>query len=994
MSGVGSTNAMKKGSANNPFIAFSEADMKGYLNSAYTGCIVKYNGDSIARNLSDVNKTVPERAQSLVFKVNKNILKANWGCLKITTKSNGTETVQYLRTFFYNRYTGKIGWRDGLDWIPFLAICNTQHPTSVSDLGGLKILWVPTSYETDSDNYPEYWPVTLGWQGENADADGKVMLWGYSEDVSFVYLEDGKDSYISYDDIPCAITPYSADELYKVVYVDNEYRYEEFHYISEDKTTAGVEDVAPGKTFYDFTGTKQIGTGTRANPFLARSDADMNAFNNATYLGKFVKYIGKTNNTYVKDAIYQVTNDATEYDRYMLLPTLENEGQATDLAKGKQLINSQGEVVEGNAPAQGDVVAKYIQRQLTEFVTSDYISAIGYSNYSEKDVYMTFSNQSMLTKFDCQNIGKIWAGAFANCSKLSYLKLAEDVDIEGRYYDGRWNPYLGFPAQMRVNDVYGNVYMDFGTSDDKYANLFSMYTGTSSVRYSPKRILPGAIIKNRYVKMISWSTVKYASPLAIISCAYLSDLSLPNLISVPYQFVQSCQSLKQVNIENCKVIGRYAFATNYGLEKVICPNVEQVLSYAFQSASKLTEPYSFPKCKIFRDPYSTAISISSVYLPEAVDVEWYNGCRNIESVYMPKVERLSFGTNKITSLSLPECKSLHLAFASTLKNVYAPKLQTLREVAGCSSLEELDFPEVIYASSSYNSSLQYLAITGCTSLKTVSFEKYSGEIYISSTYSLETINCPVLKKLTLYSCSNLKGINCPAVTSMSVSAIVSSNFTINIDSDDYRYCSLQLSNAEGNLYNVDVNILNVNMSYRACSIHIKGDAINNLYVSIPVDAQNYTNFTDWTMSEVRKFSLSSNVRFMPNGWFKSNSRLTDVNLFNVSIISNNAFNLCENISIAYMPETVSISTFVFGNCNKLEYVILLKSSCKLGDYAFDKTPMSSTSYLGHYGSIYVPASFVSSYKISYGWSNYSSRITSITDLPQELKDKYGLNGVE
>lgn len=355
MSGVGSTNAMKKGSANNPFLAFSEADMKGYLNSAYTGCIVKYNGDPISRNLSDINKTVAERAQSLVFKVfRKNILKANWGCLKITTKSNGTETVQYLRTFFYNRYTGEIGWRDRLDWIPFLAICNTQHPTSASDLGGLKILWVPTSYETNSDDYPEYWPVTLGWQGENADADGKVMLWGYSEDVSFVYLEDGKDSYISYDDIPCAITPYSTDELYKVVYSNNEYRYEEFNYISENKTTAGVEDVAPGKTFYDFTGTKQTGTGTRANPFLARSDSDMNAFNNATYLGKFVKYIGKTNDTYVKDAIYQVTNDATEYDRYMLLPTLENEGTATDLAKGKQLINSQGEIINGTGEIIGD----------------------------------------------------------------------------------------------------------------------------------------------------------------------------------------------------------------------------------------------------------------------------------------------------------------------------------------------------------------------------------------------------------------------------------------------------------------------------------------------------------------------------------------------------------------------------------------------------------------------------------------------------------------
>lgn len=351
MSGVGSTNAMKKGSANNPFLAFSEADMKGYLNSAYTGCIVKYTGDPIARNLSDINKTVPERAQSLVF--NKNVPKANWGCLKITTKSNGTETVQYLRTLFYNRYTKEISWYNS-SLIPFLAICNTQHPTNASDLTSLKILWVPTSYETNSDDYPEYWPVTLGWQGENVDADGKVTLWGYGEDVSFVYLEDGKDSYIVYNDMPCVITPYEVGELYKVVYSNNEYRYEEFHCISEDKTTAGVEDVAPGKTFYDFTGTKQIGTGTRANPFLARGDSDMNAFNNATYLGKFVKYIGKTNDTYVKDAIYQVTNDTTEYDRYMLLPTLENEGKASDLAQGKQLINSKGEIINGTGEIIGD----------------------------------------------------------------------------------------------------------------------------------------------------------------------------------------------------------------------------------------------------------------------------------------------------------------------------------------------------------------------------------------------------------------------------------------------------------------------------------------------------------------------------------------------------------------------------------------------------------------------------------------------------------------
>ena len=402
MSGVGSTNAMKKGSANNPFLAFSEADMKGYLNSAYTGCIVKYNGDPIARKISDVNKTVPDNAQNLVFNRSKGSPASNWGCFKITTKSGDTETVQYLRTLFYNYRTKEITWetQHSSGWVVFLAICNNQHPTNVVDLLGIKILWVPGSYESNSDDYPAYWPVTLGWQGENVDADGKVTLWGYGENVSFVYLEDGKDIYITYNDIPCVITPYEVGELYKVVYVDNEYRYEEFHYISEDKTTAGAEDVAPGKTFYDFAGTKQIGTGTRANPFLARGDSDMNAFNNATYLGKFVKYIGKTNDTYVKDAIYQVTNDATEYDRYMLLPTLENEAQPSELAEGKQLISSLGAVVVGT----GNIVLKAsttegMQALFTEANIGKLVQYLGDSDVYIKDAIYQIVDTSVAKQY-------------------------------------------------------------------------------------------------------------------------------------------------------------------------------------------------------------------------------------------------------------------------------------------------------------------------------------------------------------------------------------------------------------------------------------------------------------------------------------------------------------------------------------------------------------------------------------------------------------------
>ena len=71
MSGVGSTNAMKKGSGNNPFLAYSEVDMQNYLNSAYVGCIVKYTGPSTKTAVPRGQKLSLGDAQNLVVDLTK-----------------------------------------------------------------------------------------------------------------------------------------------------------------------------------------------------------------------------------------------------------------------------------------------------------------------------------------------------------------------------------------------------------------------------------------------------------------------------------------------------------------------------------------------------------------------------------------------------------------------------------------------------------------------------------------------------------------------------------------------------------------------------------------------------------------------------------------------------------------------------------------------------------------------------------------------------------
>lgn len=91
-----------------------------------------------------------------------------------------------------------------------------------------------------------------------------------------------------------------------------------------------------------------------------------------------------------------------------------------------------------------------------------------------------------------------------------------------------------------------------------------------------------------------------------------------------------------------------------------------------------------------------------------------------------------------------------------------------------------------------------------------------------------------------------------------------------------------------------------------------------------------------------------------------------------------AFAYCNKLEMASFPKMASIAYGAFYYCTKLESLYLLGSSiASLGaPNAFQYTPISNSVYLGHYGSIYVPASLVDSYKSARYWSLFSDRITA------------------
>lgn len=109
--------------------------------------------------------------------------------------------------------------------------------------------------------------------------------------------------------------------------------------------------------------------------------------------------------------------------------------------------------------------------------------------------------------------------------------------------------------------------------------------------------------------------------------------------------------------------------------------------------------------------------------------------------------------------------------------------------------------------------------------------------------------------------------------------------------------------------------------------------------------------------------------------------LASVNLLMATHIGYCAFTDCSNLTTVSLPKATEISNYAFRYCTNLESVYLLAPSVAslVSRSVFQSTPMSLSSYLGYFGSIYVPASLVSAYKTATNWSYYSDKITSYVE---------------
>ena len=289
---------------------------------------------------------------------------------------------------------------------------------------------------------------------------------------------------------------------------------------------------------------------------------------------------------------------------------------------------------------------------------------------------------------------------------------------------------------------------------------------------------------------------------------------------------------------------------------------------------------------------------------------------------------------------------------STLTTFFSDIATVIREKTGdTSAIVANDFPAVIresLKSGGDDSLVTSIIDRTITKITNSSIETIGNNAFASCT-SLTSVSFPVcttIRNNAFYCCTRLTSVSFPECTSIgnsafqSCSSLTSVSFPecTSIGSFAFYYCTSLTS------------------------------------VSFPVCTSiGYYAFASCTSLTSVSFPVCTTIVSFA---FAACSSLTSVSFPECTSIGSSAFQSCTSLTSVSFPVCTSIGSYAFQCCNRLISLTLGGSSvCLLmGSFAFIETPIGGYSELaGQYGSIFVPASLLASYKTATNWSYFSSR---------------------
>ena len=418
-------------------------------------------------------------------------------------------------------------------------------------------------------------------------------------------------------------------------------------------------------------------------------------------------------------------------------------------------------------------------------------------------------------------------------------------------------------------------------------------------------------------------------------CPQLTEVNLPSVSYVGKEAFTYCSGLLKANIPIATVVESFAFFSCVNLSSINASGIISIRTSAFAYCSKLKEAV-FPQCtSLGSHAFLGCTSLERISFDALSDTLSYFAVNNnsyLSEINFPNI------TTFISDIRFSNCSNLRI--------INLPKLRHITNCSGafqnCTSLSEVIFPEL----SDVTISPSLFANTGVERAIMSEFRYFdSGEGMSGFFQNCSKLSYVKMDKIVMLNKEMFSG--CTSLTTLS-----RENFP------RLKYIGrIAFSNCT-NLSVFDVPTISGIGSYAFTSC-----------ISLQKISMQCLMFYSYDYEPFRGCYSLSEISF-------------------IHTLGGAQFQNLSNLQ-RFWTATGNFSAYVFSSCHSLSAVYVFDYSNSVPAMAninaFSNTPISNSSYLGDYGSIYVPASLVESYKSATNWVTYSDRITA---LPSEIANSY------
>lgn len=503
---------------------------------------------------------------------------------------------------------------------------------------------------------------------------------------------------------------------------------------------------------------------------------------------------------------------------------------------------------------------------------------------------------------------------------------------------------------------------------------FSEYNDTAG---SVKSLRSAAFYQYSKLTSVALPECKAVYKNAFYECASLTSVSLPKCSYLESLTFHNCWLLSDIELPVCLELGTSAFYLNKA-KNISVPNAPFLRGSCFYSCSYL-------------------INLNIENAMSALGSQIIYSCSNLESINCGNIIYLRSQAfthcSKLQSINVPYLESMGIYAFSNCRALSKMQLNclTYNDVSifnNCISLKEIEI-----------NSIGNYALSGCTSLESIYIINASVMTYPTGAFA----NTPILNDTylgyygSIYVPSDWVASYKAATGWVSISDRITA-LPSEFDSKyvyQYEFQASTITTIPSE--KLDCELVGVR-AFQSCYSLKKASLPNCSIVA---------GYAFERCSTINDINLPS-CEFVGRYAFNNCSYISQILLPNCKIIGNSAFQECSRISAPInLPSCIGICDAAFISCHKIPSISLPKCICIMSSAftycsslsiivigtdlsfvpylsnsnAFGSTPIYTSTYLGYYGSIYVPDSLVSEYQTAGGWSVYSDRITGISNLP-------------